>query len=250
MFVRESGCVDSPSIVFLHGNGTSGDMWKAHVGALSEYHCLAPDLPGYGMSNQQQWVSLEETADEVIEIIHSHTQSAKAHIVGLSLGGSVALVLLSRAPDLVDHAIIDGAGVLPLPGLPFIKVGFHLLQPFLHTGFVIRTLAQAMKIPEADYHDFKNGMLAMSRPSFTRSFIQALSLRQSPKLEHVTPPVLFVAGEAEPQAVKQSNVTLANTMPNAQCRVAPNMSHAWLAEAPDLHIRMVRAWLCDQPLPL
>jgi pimeloyl-ACP methyl ester carboxylesterase len=130
------------------------------------------------------------------------------------------------------------------------KAGFHLLQPFLHTDFVIRTLARTMKIPQADYNDFKQGMLAMSPSSFTRSFLQALSLRQASGLEHVTCPVLFVAGEAEPQAVKQSNVMLAHTLPHAKCVVAPHMGHAWLAEAPELHIKMVRAWLCDQPLAL
>jgi pimeloyl-ACP methyl ester carboxylesterase len=224
-------------------------MWKAHTSALTEYHCLAPDFPGYGRSNKQQWVSLEETANEVIAMIRTHTRGAKAHIVGLSLGGSVAFMLLNKAPDLVDHAIIDGAGVLPLPGLPFMKAGFHLLQPFLHTDFMVRTLARALKIPEGDYREFREGMLAMSPSSFTRSFIQALSLRQPPNLEHVTRPVLFVAGEAEPQAVRQSHVMLANRMPNAQSRVAPNMGHGWLVEAPELHVRMVRAWLCDQPLP-
>jgi pimeloyl-ACP methyl ester carboxylesterase len=170
-------------------------------------------------------------------------------VVGLSLGGSVAFVVLSKAPDLVDHAIIDGAGVLPLPGLPLMKAGFHLVQPFLHTGFVMRALARAMKIPEAEYHEFKQGMVAMSPSSFTRSFIQALSLRQPPGLDKVTRPVLFVAGETEPQAVKESQAILAEKMPNAQCRVARRMGHAWLAETPELHIRMVRAWLSDQPLP-
>ena len=127
------------------------------------------------------------------------------------------------------------------------KAGFHLLQPFLHTDFVIRTLARAMKIPQADYNDFKQGMLAMSPSSFTRSFLQALSFRQASGLEHVTCPVLFVAGEAEPQAVKQSNVMLAHKLPHAKCVVAPHMGHAWLAEAPALHIKMVRAWQRDCP---
>jgi pimeloyl-ACP methyl ester carboxylesterase len=129
------------------------------------------------------------------------------------------------------------------------KVGFRILQPFLHTNFVIKTIARSMKIPDEDYDGFKQGMLAMSPRSFTRSFLQANSMRQPPGLEEVACPVLFVAGEREPKAVKRSHVILAETMPNAQNRVVPGMGHGWLAEAPDLHIRVVRAWVRDEPLP-
>jgi pimeloyl-ACP methyl ester carboxylesterase len=48
MFVHECGPRDRPSIVFLHGNGTNGAMWQAHLDRLADYHCLAPDFPGYG----------------------------------------------------------------------------------------------------------------------------------------------------------------------------------------------------------
>jgi pimeloyl-ACP methyl ester carboxylesterase len=249
MFVHECGSVDRPAIVFLHGNGTNGTQWHLHLEQLAEYHCLVPDFPGYGRSKHEEWVSLEQTAEQVIDLIRHRTKAARAHLVSLSLGGSTALTLLSKAPALIDHAIIDGAGVLPLPALPLIKVGFHILQPFLKTDFVIRTLARTMKIPDDGYASFKHGMLSMSPTSFTRSFLQALSLRQPPGLEQVTGPVLFVAGEREPKAVKQSNVMLAQLLPNAQCRMAPGLGHAWMIEVPRLHIQMVRAWLADQPLP-
>lgn len=249
MFVHESGSIDQPTIVFLHGNGTNGTQWNLHMEQLTEYHCLAPDFPGYGQCKDEEWVSLEQTAQQVIDLIRHRTKDARAHLVSLSLGGSTALTLLSKAPGMIDHAIIDGAGVLPLPGWRLMKGGFHLLQPFLRTNFVIQTLARAMKIPADDYAPFKQGMLSMSPASFTRSFLQALALRQPLGLDQVMGSVLFVAGEKEPQAVKQSNLMLAQMMPNAQCRMAPGLGHAWLIQAPELHIQMVRAWLNDQPLP-
>lgn len=249
MFVHECGSADRPTIVFLHGNGTNGSMWKNHMEQLTEYHCLAPDFPGYGQSKDEEWVSLDATVNQIIDIIHYRTNQARVHIVGLSLGGSTGLTFLTKAPDMIDHAIIDGAGVLPLPGLGLMKAGFHLLQPFLHTNFVIKTIARSMKIPDKDYCEFKKGMLAMSSVSFTRSFLQALSLRQPQGLDKIACSVLFVAGENEAEAVNRSNVMLAKIMPNAQSRMVPHMGHGWLSEDSDLHIRMVRAWLNDQPLP-
>jgi pimeloyl-ACP methyl ester carboxylesterase len=249
MFVHESGSVERPAIVFLHGNGTNGTMWRAHLAWFVDYHWLVPDFPGYGRSNDQEWVSLEETAKQIAELIHTRTATGRAHLVGLSLGERVAITLLSQAPDLLDHTIVDGAGVLPLAGLPFIRLGLRILQPFLKTNFVINTLARAMKIPAEGYMAFQQGMFAMSAPSFTHSFLQALSLRQPTGLEQVRCPTLFVAGEKEPAAVRQSNHMLAGIMPHAQSCEAPGLGHGWLAEAPALHCRMVEAWINNRPLP-
>jgi pimeloyl-ACP methyl ester carboxylesterase len=250
MFVHESGPVDGPAIVFLHGNGVNGTMWKAHMDRLTAYHCLAPDFPGFGRSNGEEWVSLDHTACQVVEVIRTRTAHAKAHVVGLSLGGSTIIKLLSQAPELIDHAIVDGAGVLPLRGLPFIKLGLRAVQPLLRSDRVIRIIAKAMNIRDDNYDDFIENMLCMSPASYTRAFIQALSMRQPPGLEKVTCPVLFVSGEKEPGAVKRSNVMLARLMPKSQSRMVPRLTHAWGAvEAVDLNIRMVEAWLQDRPLP-
>ena len=249
MFVHESGSSGQPTVVFLHGNGANGTMWRAHMERLAGHHCLAPDLPGYGQSNRQEWVSLDQTADQVIDLIRSRARDGRAHLVGLSLGGSVLITLLSKSPDGIDHAIVDGAGIFPLPALSFKKASFHVMQPFLHTEFVIKTIARSFKIPNDRYDEFRQGMLEMSPSSFTRSFLQALSFLQAPGLEKVTCPVLFVAGQWEAAAVHRSNVLLAGIMPHAQARVAPGMAHGWLAKAPELHLRMVKAWIDDQPLP-
>lgn len=49
--VHESGRVGSEAIVFVHADGVSGRMWADHMDAFADYHCLAPDLPGFGHSN-------------------------------------------------------------------------------------------------------------------------------------------------------------------------------------------------------
>jgi pimeloyl-ACP methyl ester carboxylesterase len=115
MFVHESGTVGRPTIVFLHSIGANGIMWNTHMDKLADYHYLVPDFPGFGLSNDQKWSSISETTNQVIDIIRD-----RAHIVGISLGGNIAITLLSNAPDLVDHAIIAGLGF-------FLFLGYHLL---------------------------------------------------------------------------------------------------------------------------
>jgi hypothetical protein len=38
-------------------------------------------------------------------------------------------------------------------------------------------------------------------------------------------------------------------MPDAHARFAPGRGHGWLAGAPELHVRMVQAWISGQELP-
>jgi hypothetical protein len=96
---------------------------------------------------------------------------------------------------------------------------------------------------------FKQGMLAISLASFTRLFVQALSMRQPLGLERVPCPTLFVAGEKEPAAVRASNLMLAGIIPHAKSGLAPGMGYGWLAEAPMLHCQMVEVWNNHAALP-
>ncbi len=49
--IRETGLDDAPTLVLLHGVGTSGWMWRHLADAVGdEVHLLVPDLPGHGGS--------------------------------------------------------------------------------------------------------------------------------------------------------------------------------------------------------
>ena len=51
LYVQETGTPGAPTVVFLHGVGTSGWMWEKQIAALTDFHCLNVDLPptaGYG----------------------------------------------------------------------------------------------------------------------------------------------------------------------------------------------------------
>lgn len=84
MYVHESGTPGSPAVVFLHGAGGSGRMWREHMATLAGFHCLAPDLPGFGRSNRLAPASRIETASLVAELIETRVPARRAHVVGLS----------------------------------------------------------------------------------------------------------------------------------------------------------------------
>jgi len=245
LHVYESGVPGSPAVMFLHGAAVSGRMWSDHMARLSGYHCLAPDLPGFGRSNSLRWRSRFETADQIADIIESRTPARRAHVVGLSLGGSVAHTLLAHRPDLLDRVIVDGAGVLPWRGNGPFTLGLAAIAPFLHLRPVIAALSHAVGgLSELDKMDIQRA----SRRSFLRSWIQANATRITQAEVTASCPTLLVAGERE-TVVRTSNAALAALMPNAVARYVPGTGHGWLGSKPDLHFAMVEAWLAGTRLP-
>ena len=129
--LRESGEAGSPAIVFLHGVGNSGGMWRDHMAQLTDHHCLAPDLPGFGQSSRLPWTSRRDAADQVAKIIETHVPAGRASVVGVSLGGSLVHTLLAHHSERLDRVIIDGCAALPWWGTSLIKMAVAAVSPFL-----------------------------------------------------------------------------------------------------------------------
>ena len=116
LFVRESGPVGAPAIVFLHGGTMSGWSWEPVVQPMQGYRCLVPDLTGFGKSSQQGPFEMDRAADAVAEVIRSQVGSGRAHVVGLSLGAQVGVQLMATEPKLVDRAVLCGTVINTMPG--------------------------------------------------------------------------------------------------------------------------------------
>jgi pimeloyl-ACP methyl ester carboxylesterase len=140
------------------------------VAVLSnEFDCLALDLPGHGGRMAERF-SLSGAADSVAESIAA-TRPGRAIVVGLSLGGYVAMELASRMPDRVAGLVLAGATAEPvglrtvpyralamaLTDLPqgpldrlnawFFRARYpaSIAEPIIAGGFAFRTGGQALR---------------------------------------------------------------------------------------------------------
>ncbi|HSL97807.1 MAG TPA: alpha/beta fold hydrolase [Candidatus Deferrimicrobiaceae bacterium] len=103
---RIEGPAEGPPIVFVHGALMSHSVWRPQLDALSgRFRCLAVDLPGHGVLVEERF-----TLDRGVATVRAAIDQAggRAVVVGLSLGGYVAMALAGRHADAVRGLVIAG----------------------------------------------------------------------------------------------------------------------------------------------
>ena len=93
------------TIVFIHGLSDNLYYWQRLSFELSKnYKVLSYDLRGHGSSPYTPF-TMDELADDLHDLLLS-LDIAKASIVGLSLGGNVALSFALKYPQMVEKLVI------------------------------------------------------------------------------------------------------------------------------------------------
>jgi pimeloyl-ACP methyl ester carboxylesterase len=101
------------AIVFVHGTRLTGSMWTPQLAGLGEeFETIAIDLPGHGVRSHERF-SLARAVEVVAEAIDD-TATRRAVVVGLSLGGYVAMALAAAAPAHVQGLVVAGATAEPV----------------------------------------------------------------------------------------------------------------------------------------
>ena len=113
----EQGTGDE-TVVLVHGSGpgvTSYANWRLVIPALAEnFRVVAPDMVGFGFSDRPKDVtySLQTWADQTVGVMDA-LGIEKAHLIGNSFGGGIALRLATRHPDRVQKMVLMGSMGVP-----------------------------------------------------------------------------------------------------------------------------------------
>jgi pimeloyl-ACP methyl ester carboxylesterase len=107
-------------VVLIHGSGpgvTSYANWRLVLPALAEnFRVVAPDMVGFGFSERPASIEygLQTWADQVVGLMDT-LELPKAHLVGNSFGGAIALRIATQHPDRVGKLVLMGSMGVPFP---------------------------------------------------------------------------------------------------------------------------------------
>ena len=101
-------------LILLHGNGGDGSYFQEQMGPLSEhFRVMALDTRGYGGSPRgKKPFTLHQFAEDLEEFLKEQ-KIEKAHLLGFSDGGNIAMLFAMRHPDRVKRLILNGANLNP-----------------------------------------------------------------------------------------------------------------------------------------
>jgi pimeloyl-ACP methyl ester carboxylesterase len=242
---------EGPPVVLLHGYVGDRRMWRPQMEDLSdEFTVVAWDAPGYGgSSDPPEDFSLAQFADCLAAFVDA-LGLGRAHVVGLSFGGGLALELYRRHPELAITLVLASAyagwaGSLPaevveqrlqqalrLADLPADRLVAELM-PTMFTGSAPAELVEEFAGFMREFHPV--GLRANSRA------FAAADLREV--LPRVAVPTLLLYGDSDVRAPSNVGQDLHDNIPGSKLVVIPGAGHVCNIDAPERFNAEVRAFL-------
>ena len=122
-------------LILLHGNGENSEYFEHQIAYFSnKYRVIAIDTRGHGRSPRGEApFTIRQFAEDLYEFLRMH-KIEKAHFLGFSDGGNIALCFALKYPEYVDHLILNGAN-LNSKGVKFgvqlpIEIGYRIASVF------------------------------------------------------------------------------------------------------------------------
>jgi len=224
--------------VLIHGSGpgvTSYANWRLVPPALAEnFRVVAPDMVGFGFSERPANIEygIQTWADQVVGLMDT-LELPKAHLVGNSFGGAIALRIAAQHPDRVGKLVLMGSMGVPFPitkGLERVwgyEPSFENMRKGLDVFAYSRDLVND-ELAEVRYRasiqpGFQESFAAMF-PAPRQRWVEAMCTPEDEirQLPHRT---LIVHGREDQVIPAQTSLRLMELIDNADLRVFSHCGH-------------------------
>ncbi len=220
LFREEHG--SGEALILLHGNGEDHGYFRHQIAYFADrYRVIAIDTRGHGKSPRGQGeFSIRRFAEDLYDFMTDRGLS-RAHLLGFSDGGNIALEFALKHPEMVQTLILNGANLYPL-GMKLsvllpIEIEYHLRKCFSDRGNKAELLA-----------------LMVREPRINPERLKSLSV-----------PALVIAGTKD-MIRRRHTKLITRSLPNASLAILPG-SHFVANENPTLFNETVDAFLKRYP---
>ncbi|MCC7553197.1 MAG: alpha/beta hydrolase [Methanobacteriaceae archaeon] len=106
----EENTLKKKAIIFLHPKNLANWIWSKQLNVFKNYHTIFLDLPNHGKNKNNSKFTVKETVETLKDFI-LNLKKEEVNLVGIGLGGQIAISLISKYPNLINKTIISGVDV-------------------------------------------------------------------------------------------------------------------------------------------
>ncbi|HEV2257428.1 MAG TPA: alpha/beta hydrolase [Streptosporangiaceae bacterium] len=225
-------------VVLIHGSGpgvTSYANWRLVLPALAEnFRVVAPDMVGFGFSERPANIEfgVQTWADQVVGLMDT-LELPKAHLIGNSFGGAIALRIATQHPDRVGKLVLMGSMGVPFPiteGLervwgyePSFENMRKVLDVFAYSRDLVNDELAEVRYRGSIQPGFQESFAAMF-PAPRQRWVEAMCTPEDEirRLPHRT---LIVHGREDQVIPLQTSLRLMELIDNADLSVFSHCGH-------------------------
>lgn len=250
LYVEERGTGEP--MLLIAGLGQGLWAWRWVVEPLAQrWRTITFDARGTGRSPRLEGpCSIREFAQDAAEILAGR----RAHVVGLSMGGYVALTLALARPELVRSLVLAGTGAggperVPRPD--DVREGFNAALTLPYEDFVRTTLHYAFAPGWTERNPERMEEIVAARLERPAGFDTIAAhadacyryYAEGVEVERVTAPALVLHGDADRIVPVENGRALAARLPKAEYVELAGAGHNLPLEEPELFAHLVGDFL-------
>ena len=248
MTVFEFGKQNRDTVLLLHGGGLSWWNYR-EVAALLEkdYHVILPVLAGHAGSNAP-FTTIEDNAAELISYIDTHFGGKVTVLGGLSLGGQIALEMLSQRPDICQFALIESAQVKPSKLThALIAPTFGMSYGLIKQRWFAKLQAAYLGIPKERFEDYYRDTCAITKADMIAFLKANCAYEIKNGLRGTTAKTKIVAGSREQKSIVNSAKLLHSAISGSQMEILPGLRHGdFSINNPEKYVQLLKEWDASQ----
>lgn len=261
LYFEVTGPATAPAILFCHEFGGDYRSWEDQIRHFGRsWRCVTFSNRGYPRSDAptDEGSYGQDTANGDAIAILDHLGIAKAHVVGLSMGGYTTLMLAAKFPDRVLSCVAAGAGsgALKVNRQQFIDDA-HAAAKLMDASKVIDALGvglgptrvQLQNKDPRGWQQFVSNLGEHKAHAAAATLRKVQAMRASlydmeAELEAITVPALLLVGD-EDEPCLDVNLWMKRLMPTSRLGILPASGHAINLEEPALFNQIVGDFLCE-----
>ncbi|MFM7027151.1 MAG: alpha/beta fold hydrolase [Chakrabartia sp.] len=251
---------DGAPVLLLHGSGAGVSGWANWRGLIphlsQRYRVVVPDLVGFGyteVSTDYQFDFMNSWIDQILALLDG-LGIEKAHIVGNSFGGAVALWMAWRAPERTGRLVLMGAGGVPIVVGPELAAlwGYKPSPEAMRNAMSVMAYNQDLITDELVEMRYRATLRPGAQEVFERVFplphqrwldAEALPIHG---LQAIDNEVLLIHGREDRVVPPDASLTMHKLLKNSQLHMIGKCGHWTMMEHPTRFRQLVENFLDEE----